>query len=249
MIPFIIHQIWIQGYDKIPNNLKLYHDSCRIINNNFKYMFWDDKKITKLLLEHFDKEYYELYNLYTLPAQKADLARYVIIYIYGGIYLDIDIICRKNLMMFLNYDFFFTTDVFYDLYKRYLTGIIGAKQKHPIFLIIIKNMLIRKKYAYYYVAYSSGTQLFYDSVEEYRKQTNDNNITIVDRKYLHPCSILDNELCAYTCDDCYVAHVNYSSWSPSLRIFKNIMKHIKIIILAILIIIVIMITKFKFKWF
>lgn len=243
-IPNIIHQIWIQGYNQIPEELKKYHDQCRLINNNFRYYFWDNIRIIKLLSKYFDKEYIELYNYYTIPSQKADLSKYAILYIYGGIYLDMDMICIKNLETFLKYDIFFTTDIFNNLYKRYLTGIIGSKTKHPIFIITLKNMLLRKAYAYD-IQYSAATKLFYDSIEEYKKKTNDNNIFVIDRKYLHPCSILDNELCPYSCTDCYVAHTNYSSWSPSLRLLKYLVRNYKIIFL-IIIIILLLFYKFKF---
>lgn len=249
MIPNIIHQIWIQGYDKIPLDLRDNHIICKNINDNFEYIFWDENKIKKLLSDHFDKKYLELYNSYVMPVQRADLARYVILYVYGGIYLDMDMICKKNLSHFLKLNLFFTIDIFYNLYKRYLTGIIGAKNKHPLFLVILENMIKRKKYAYYYVPYSSGTQLFYDSVQQYIKNTNDNNISIIDRKYLHPCTILDDELCPYRCDTCYVAHINYSSWSPTLKIFKYVKKNIKIVLIIIIIIIFFLLIKYKFDWF
>lgn len=245
MIPKIIHQIWIQGYDKIPDELRDYHVNCLNVNNNFKNIFWDETKIIDLLEKHFGKKYIDLYNYYTVFSQKADLAKYAILYVHGGIYLDMDMVCRKNLMPFLKYKLFFTTDIFYNLYRRYLTGIIGAVPKHHVFLIALETMLARKPYSYN-IQYSAATQLFYDTVEEYRKKTGDNDIFIVDRKYLHPCSILDDELCAYTCNNCYVAHTNYSSWSPSLKLLKFISRNIKLILLIIIIIIIILLIKCKF---
>lgn len=245
MIPNIIHQIWIQGYDKIPQELKQNHTNCKIINHDFEYMFWDENKIKKILFNNFDVKYLDLYNYYTIPAQRADLARYAILYIYGGIYLDMDMVCKKNLNFFLKKDIFFTTDVFNFLYKRYLTGIIGAKKNHPIFKLMMEKMILRKKNASKFVAYSTGTQLFYDSIQEYMKNTGDTNISVIERKYLHPCSILDDELCAYKCDSCYVAHTNYSSWSPSLKLVKYIKKNTLPIFIVIIVIIVFLVIKIK----
>ena len=45
MIPNIIHQIWIQGRDKIPNELQDHYRSCREINKNFRHILWDERKI------------------------------------------------------------------------------------------------------------------------------------------------------------------------------------------------------------
>jgi mannosyltransferase OCH1-like enzyme len=137
MIPKIIHQIWIQGYNQAPFELQKFCQECRKINFDFQYILWDDDRIKKLLSEHFADEYLQLYNSYTVFAQKADFSRYVILYIYGGIYLDFDTKCKKNLTPFLKYDLFFTT------YIYYLTGIIGAKPNHPVFLIALQNIVKR----------------------------------------------------------------------------------------------------------
>ncbi len=245
MIPNIIHQIWIQGYDKIPAELKQDQINCRTINYDFEYMFWDEDKIKKLLFDNFDVKYLNLYNYYVIPAQRADLARYAILYIYGGIYLDMDMICKKNLKSFLENDIFFTNDIFNFLYKRYLTGIIGAKKNHPIFKLMMENMILRKDSALKFVAYSTGTQLFYDSVQQYMKDTGDTNISMIKRKYLHPCSILDDDLCAYKCDSCYVAHTNYSSWSPSLKLLKFAKRNTLLILVVIIVMIIFLFVKYN----
>ena len=45
MIPKIIHQIWLQGEDKIPPELSEHYASCKRINNDFEHIFWDETKI------------------------------------------------------------------------------------------------------------------------------------------------------------------------------------------------------------
>lgn len=236
-IPNIIHQIWIQGYDEIPIELKEYHDICKKINHNFTHIFWDDNSIQKFLLENFDQCCLDDYLEYSVSAQKADFARYHILYVYGGIYLDIDMLCKKNLSPFLNNNLFFTTYIFPDFFKRYLNGIIGAIPYHPLFKIIFTKMKKRLNIKYDIVA-STGTKLFYDSVQDYKKKYI-NDITIVPLKYLHPCNIHDDIDCASRCTDCYIAHTNYSSWSPFLKSVKTLIKYIHIILIIIIIIIII----------
>jgi len=246
-IPKIIHQVWLQGHDKIPTNLKIYHDGCKNINDNFESIFWDEVKIKKFLLEHFGQKYVDTFNLFPVFAQKTDFARYAILYIHGGIYLDMDTLCRKNLSPFLGLTFFTTIagDGFYEIYKRYHNAIIGTVPKHPLFKIILKNIFDRLVYLNN-VTYSTGTRLFYDSVKEYR-QTYKDDITIVDPKYLHPCGIFNNELCPFTCDDCYVSHINYSSWSPVSKSFQSIVKNFVLILIIIVFIIIGWVCYRKFK--
>ncbi|AUV58470.1 glycosyltransferase [Bandra megavirus] len=238
----IIHQIWIQGYSSIPDNLKKYHLECQKVNNNFEQKFWDENKIVKLIHDKFDQEYLDLYNSYTFPAQKADFARYIILYTYGGIYLDMDMVCKKNLEPFLQYNFFFTPYIFYNFFKRYLNGVIGAKPKHPVFLNIFKNMFERRNILHD-VTNSTGTGLFYHSVMEYANNNPNNDMVMIDRKYLHPCDIYNSDDCTNTCTDCFIVHQSYSSWSPSLRILKSALKHKYWILIIIILIIVLLVIR------
>ena len=233
MIPKLIHQIWIQGYNNIPSQLKMYQSGCENINDDFKFVIWDDDKIKDFLKKYFEKEYLELYNKYNIYAQKADFARYAILYIYGGIYLDMDMLCRKNLSPFLKHNFFCAKNNYPFFWKRYLNGIVGTIPKHPVFLFVFKNIFLRQNRAND-VTYSTGTGLFFDSVNEYMKTTDEPNITFIDTKYLHPCHTFDSEFCPYTCDSCYVAHIHYGSWySDSEKYFK---KNIKMIVFITIII-------------
>ncbi len=40
MIPKIIHQIWIQGYDQLPNKLKNNHQLIKKYNPDYQIIFW-----------------------------------------------------------------------------------------------------------------------------------------------------------------------------------------------------------------
>ncbi|MEM3062073.1 MAG: glycosyltransferase [Nitrososphaerota archaeon] len=250
MIPRIIHQIWLQGYKHIPDELFKYHITCKEQNHDFLHIFWDASMIRKMLIGNFGKEFLDLFDSYKVPAQQADFARYTILYIYGGIYLDMDILCRRNLSPFLNNKFFFTArnDIFNEIYPMYYTGVIGAVPRHPLFLVVFRNMFSRKEYSDD-IPYSTGTKLFYDSVEEYLDNNYD-DLTIVDPKYLHPCGILDDESCSQTCDQCFVVHTNYSSWSLRLKITKFVSKNKFLILIIFLCFIIIFLgirTRFRFR--
>ena len=55
----------------------------------YSYSFWDDHKIQNLLRAEAPKLLH-MYNQEEVYAGKADIARYYIIYKYGGIYIDAD---------------------------------------------------------------------------------------------------------------------------------------------------------------
>jgi mannosyltransferase OCH1-like enzyme len=91
MIPKLFHQIWIQGYNNLPLKYKLYSDKWKLKceKENYKYMLWDEENIKDLILK-YDSTFIKVYEYLELYQQKSDLARYLILYVYGGIYSDID---------------------------------------------------------------------------------------------------------------------------------------------------------------
>ncbi len=225
MIPKIIHQIWIQGSDKIPTHLKQHCQNCQEINSNFKFIMWDENSIKNLLIENFSQAYVDMYDHFQVFAQKADFARYAILYIYGGIYMDMDIICKKNLIPFLNNGFFHTNYPFQILFTRYMNHVIGSRPYHPIFLTIFYNIFANRHLSNN-VTKSTGTDLFYHAINQYKKQNPINDIVQIENKYLNPCQMYNSSNCANTCDECYVVHTAESSWSQFNRTFKKIFQTI-----------------------
>ena len=95
-IPKIIHQIWFQGEDKLPDKHRSYKKTWIKHNPNWKYILWSEKSIRQLIKSKYDK-YYQIYEKLPLLIQKVDMAKYFIVYTYGGIYVDMDMKCLKSL--------------------------------------------------------------------------------------------------------------------------------------------------------
>ena len=49
MIEYTIHQIWLQGYEKIPEKYIHNINLIKKYNPKAKYIFWDEKLILNLL--------------------------------------------------------------------------------------------------------------------------------------------------------------------------------------------------------
>jgi mannosyltransferase OCH1-like enzyme len=96
-IPKIIHQT--APTDKKKWN-KLWFECQNSWHKNFpepeyKYMMWNDEDLDNLIKNDFSW-FYEIYKSYKNNIQRIDIARYFILYKYGGIYADMDYICMKN---------------------------------------------------------------------------------------------------------------------------------------------------------
>lgn len=63
----------------------------KLINDNpeYEYNMFDDDESLKFIKENFKKEVADAYENVIPGAYKADLWRYCVLYIHGGVYLDI----------------------------------------------------------------------------------------------------------------------------------------------------------------
>ena len=88
----IIHQIWMQGENEIPEKLKKNMKRIKEMHvmhshSPWQYMFWDSTKIIELMTKY---HYISSYSAFTYLHQKVDFAKLVILYVYGGILIDMD---------------------------------------------------------------------------------------------------------------------------------------------------------------
>jgi len=68
----------------------------------FTYHFYDNNRCNQFMQENFDDNVNKAYNKLPMGVMKADLWRYCVIYKYGGIYSDIDTVCRITPNLFIN---------------------------------------------------------------------------------------------------------------------------------------------------
>lgn len=94
----IIHQT-------APSNKEIWHpiwEACQqtwkkcFPSPEYKYFFWNDNDLYELIKNDFP-QFLEVYNDFGKHViLKVDFARYAILYKYGGIYADMDFMCKKN---------------------------------------------------------------------------------------------------------------------------------------------------------
>jgi len=97
-IPKIIHIGWYQGFDKIPEKYKIYVDSWKKHNQDFKIEYWDNNRFIN---ESGKKDWFpELLKIYNgmkstrqTYALKMDLIKYFALNFYGGFWVDTDCMC------------------------------------------------------------------------------------------------------------------------------------------------------------
>ena len=80
----------------IPNNFKECIDSLFKYNQNFKYLFFTDEDIYNFI-ETKMPQYKDKFYSFERTIQRIDFFRYLAVYYYGGIYLDLDIVIERKL--------------------------------------------------------------------------------------------------------------------------------------------------------
>ena len=90
-IPLNIFQSW--GTLELPLHMKNNVAKLQEDNPEFKYYLYDDNMSRAFIMEYFDEEIVYTFDKLKPGAFKSDLWRLCILYIYGGIYLDIKFYC------------------------------------------------------------------------------------------------------------------------------------------------------------
>ncbi len=132
-IPKIIHQIWSEKYTPLPDSLKELTESWKEFHPDWKYILWNDEMISDFLQNKYP-HYLDIYKKFPHDVQRWDAIRFLIIYEYGGLYIDVDYWCLKNVESLLKRDCCLAQEpsthlIFYPGKKTITNAFIGAIPK------------------------------------------------------------------------------------------------------------------------
>jgi len=185
-IPKIIHRIWI-GPRSFPENYKKCLESCKKLHPDWQFVLWTNKDIEKIL--DTIPEYRWLFNEYkdkkvSYQAQK-DILEYLILYKYGGIYLDSDVECLQNMNEIVHkYKFFASIEPPSRWSKTLVISnrVVGASPGNKIIIDSLKVSALAYKSIYSYKNNNPIKQVI-------RRFFKGKNIKIPDPKKALMCSL------------------------------------------------------------
>ncbi len=262
-IPKVIHQIWLQGENNLPskfnNNIKTIKDN----HDKWQYYLWDEKDILELIKN--DKDLINKYYKFMYLHQKVDFAKIVILYNYGGIYIDIDAYTNKNLdELFANYvdydlvisdlkdiGFISNMSICRSIGKCYNNGIFISKKKADILKYMIDNfetecLFIDSKIQC--IQKTTGPYIFNKIINKYIKLDNRENkskIKILNYDYLEPCTM---DICDIT-NNTYIVHKHENSWINNtvksvMHFYVKYFKFINVLLLVMLFLVLFCLYKY-----
>ena len=220
-IPKILHQIWLGS--PFPYKYKTLTDRWQAMHPDWTFILWDDEKI-----KNFGLTNQWMYDNAHNPAAKSDVARYEILYSYGGVYVDTDFYCCKNLDSLLYLDFFGYTAGSYDSSEIPVSlpqSLFGCTQGNELLANVIRH-IARQPNAPHSIAdiiRITGPEMF---SQEILKELHKHPMSVIFppnyftpfpgqlRENIRNLSFPDMQryLSHYTYPETYAIHLCYCSW-------------------------------------
>ena len=88
-----VYQMWKDKSEPIPSDLTRWQQGCILVNPDYNFKFFYDSDLFDFVSKNYPQYaplFYSLYGVYM-----ADMARVLLVYHYGGIYMDLDFYCHK----------------------------------------------------------------------------------------------------------------------------------------------------------
>ena len=136
--------------DDMHNNIQLWIEK----NPDWELYLYDEKQVLELIESNFDKNVADAYNNISPKAYKADLFRYCVLFIYGGVYSDVKIVPLQPISNILSKNIGFLSVKDRSLKGSEFDGYISqaflcSKSKHPFFKRAIEMIVENSKNNYY----------------------------------------------------------------------------------------------------
>tara|TARA_R110000744_G_scaffold344938_2_gene450344 strand:- start:329 stop:994 length:666 start_codon:yes stop_codon:yes gene_type:complete len=143
----LIHQIFWNFKGKELNEIPIFNQ-CVVktkefcLHNKYEYKLWDLKDIEEMIIDFFP-EYICLWTEMRYNIQRCDFARYMILYKYGGFYIDCDVYPVQNLTSLIHQKSEIFTTWGNDINRKPYNAVIYS-EKFNILLIKIMEEVQRR---------------------------------------------------------------------------------------------------------
>ncbi|KAJ1336525.1 hypothetical protein BSLG_007309 [Batrachochytrium salamandrivorans] len=138
-IPRIIHHSW--KTQDLPKKFVIWRDSWRDQHPFWEHKLWTDSDNLKLCTEDFPW-FLDTYNSMAKNINRADAARYMYMYKFGGFYSDLDVECIKNHMPLARWGGLIlplmSDDYLFD--NNIPNAWMGSIPGHPFWLFLLKRI-------------------------------------------------------------------------------------------------------------
>lgn len=234
-IPKIIHQTW--KTKRLPTLFQKSQRSWKSKNPNWEYRFYSDKDCLDFVKKHFP-QYLSLYQSLCSGVQRSDVFRYLVLYHYGGLYVDMDTTCLRPIDDWLNplqekndtLDCIIGKDFLKDdpegtgfgvEIEEYLQWCLISVPNHPLWIQVVEKIEDRlqekpchpnNEFDENYTLWLTGPQVVTAAIKEFLQEPQFMTLTFLNPGYLGNCSnhtIVDRKSCL---QKAYLDHHYAGTW-------------------------------------
>jgi len=211
-----IHQVFINDSGELPDHMPELYNDCynqiKTLYSDWSYKLYSGNMVEKIIKDNFEKEVYLSYKKLKPYSAKANLARYCLLYLFGGLYLDLTIYPLEKL--YTDAEFYVFED--YQSIKSWSVhnGIMYSERKNPILKTAIDIVVDHCKHEYYGISplHPTGCHVLGSAIQNYFYESL--NIEIAGRM----------ELMQDKNDNLQFGFFNYESFNP-FALFKPMHNH------------------------
>ncbi len=175
MIQKNVFQTW--KTQKLPRKIEKVLNKNKKLNKEYTFTIYTDEQISDFIKSHFSGEIFNSFEKLKHPVAKADFWRYLVLYKYGGCYLDIDSRFINPIDKFINKD----DQALISAEKNpgnYIQWALFFKKEHPILMrtveLIIEN--IEKGLHKSDIEKLTGPKIYAKSIEEFFYSAQNKNL-------------------------------------------------------------------------
>jgi len=236
-----IMQTW--KTDKVPDRWKMSPKSIKNLMPDWNYVLMTDADNLDFVRRYFPG-YLERFKMLKYPIQRADVIRYMYLYINGGIYIDLDYELKKSLAPLLtSHSLFFVRSP--NIGKCFTNSLMASDKLNKFWLSVIDECfkpVTKILGKHYHVMFTTGPVMLTRMINRLKPDFHE-----VKRSLVAPCSV-----CNLKCDaskTSYAIQLPGSSWiSWDSRIYLCLLCSFdKIIMFLLLIVIIGLVLRLYFK--
>ncbi len=160
-IPRVFHRVWV-GHEPMPEEFVRFGETWARHHPGWEMRLWTEDNLPELRRR-------EILEPHRMPAERADILRYEVVWRYGGVYVDTDMECLRPIDELIEGLDFFTAE---QKPGRIALGIFGAAPGHPL----LDRAIAEARFVHYerpgeeearYDKYGTGTLAFQSVITDF----------------------------------------------------------------------------------
>lgn len=216
MIPNKLWHTW--KTHELPKSLKSQSDSWHRSNPHLKKTLMADAECSDFILKQFGESVHELYLALPQPIMRADFWRLAIVYVHGGYYSDLDIICNVHINELI-------VGTPRAVFTRELNNIsnffFGAEPKHPVLKQALDYMIEEAKNVTNKDIQSFGMHSLHRAVREYYEVVETNYVSNDEVFFINNEQVKSEKKFIHANASLLNSDVDYVSWRQTTKLMNQ----------------------------